>query len=102
MKQTKKDKSWEESKGKKNNAFDNSWTAPENTAFKNITPDDVPESTYDYKGADVGKTGNLPDDSYNYKGQATGKDGNNLPKSNYNYKGDSSPGHGKNTINNNK
>ena len=97
MKQTKKDKSWNEQKGKKNNAFDNSWTAPETTAFKNITPGDVPKSTYDYKGDNVGNTGNLPDDKDDYKGQATGKDGNNLPKSNYNYKGDSSAGRGRNT-----
>lgn len=95
MKQMKKDKSWEEPKGPKNQAFDNSWTAPETTAFKNVKPDDVPESTYDYKGTDVGHANNLPDSDYGYKGQKTGKDGNNLPSSNYNYKGDSSPGKGK-------
>jgi hypothetical protein len=83
---TTKDKSWQEPKGKENKAFDKSWTAPETTAFKNITPDDIPDSTYNYKGETVSKSSNLPNSDYNYKGEAVGKS-NNLPTSNYNYKG---------------
>lgn len=70
---------------------DKSWTAPDTTAFKNITPDDVPSSTYAYKGDDVGKGGSLPKSGQTYKGDNVGK-GDTLPKSNYAYKGDASAG----------
>ena len=99
MKQNNKDKSWEEVTGKKNPAFDASWSVPDTSAFKNVKPDDVPKSTYDYKGDDVGKKSNLPDSDNNYKGTSTGKTGNNLPSSNYNYTGDKSAGKGSNKGN---
>ena len=73
---------------------DNSETAPDTTAFKNVKPEDIPDSTYTYKGQDVWKGSSLPKNSYSYKGANVGK-GDALPKSNYNYKGDSSAGKGK-------
>lgn len=70
---------------------DKSYKAPDTTAFKNIRPDDLPKSTYTYKGDNVGNSGNMPKDSYSYKGDNVGK-GGALPKSSYNYKGDKSAG----------
>ena len=82
-----KDKSWNEPTGKKNSAFDNSWKAPETTAFKNITPDSIPSSNYTYKGDAVSKQGDLPKSNYSYKGSDV-KKSTNLPNKTYNYKGD--------------
>ena len=68
---------------------DKSWTAPDTTAFKNVTPEDIPESTYTYKGDNVAKSGDLPPKTYDYKGDSkAGKGTNSIPKSDYNYKGD--------------
>jgi len=58
------------------NKKDNAWTAPDTTAFKNVKPGDIPSSTYDYKGDNVGNQGNLPDKNYSHKGDNVGNKGN--------------------------
>jgi len=58
------------------NKKDNAWTAPDTTAFKNIKPGDIPSSSYNYKGDNVGNSGNLPNSTYNHKGDNVGKSGN--------------------------
>jgi hypothetical protein len=78
---------------------DKSWSAPDTTAFKNITPGDIPKSTYSYKGDSVGKGPGIPpktgDKVASYKGDSVGGSGNIPPKTGdkvSNYKGDKAVG----------
>jgi hypothetical protein len=54
---------------------DKSWTAPETAAFKNIKTGEIPSSTYNYKGENVGKNSGVPSSDYKYKGEKASKGG---------------------------